>query len=89
MATSLAGSTAEEPDHFAERELRIQRARAISTIPPALRQTRSLPVVIWLHGYSYQLGYMWVYHNDLHPILALVKAGTRSLHSIRAVSGAG
>jgi pimeloyl-ACP methyl ester carboxylesterase len=34
-----------------------------------------LPVVIWLHGYSYQLGYMWVYHNDLHPILALVKAG--------------
>jgi len=34
-----------------------------------------LPVVIWLHGNSYQLGYMWVYHNDLHPILALVKAG--------------
>src|ERR1019366_9197966 len=34
-----------------------------------------LPTVIWLHGYSYQLGYMWVYHNDLHPILALVKAG--------------
>jgi pimeloyl-ACP methyl ester carboxylesterase len=34
-----------------------------------------LPVVIWLHGYSYSLGYMWVYHNDLHPILALVEAG--------------
>ncbi|HEY6346524.1 MAG TPA: alpha/beta fold hydrolase [Bryobacteraceae bacterium] len=34
-----------------------------------------LPAVIWLHGYSYQLGYMWVYHNDLHPILALVRAG--------------
>jgi len=34
-----------------------------------------LPVVIWLHGYSYSLGYMWVYHNDLHPILALVDAG--------------
>ncbi|HEX3355443.1 MAG TPA: alpha/beta fold hydrolase [Tepidisphaeraceae bacterium] len=34
-----------------------------------------LPTVIWLHGYSYSLGYMWVYHNDLHPILALVKAG--------------
>jgi pimeloyl-ACP methyl ester carboxylesterase len=34
-----------------------------------------LPVVIWLHGYSYSLGYMWVYHNDLHPILALVQAG--------------
>jgi acetyl esterase/lipase len=34
-----------------------------------------LPTVIWLHGYSSSLGYMWVYHNDLHPILALVKAG--------------
>jgi dienelactone hydrolase len=34
-----------------------------------------LPTVVWLHGYSYPLGYMWVYHNDLHPILALVHAG--------------
>jgi pimeloyl-ACP methyl ester carboxylesterase len=34
-----------------------------------------LPTVIWLHGYSYPLGYMWVYHEDLHPILALVRAG--------------
>jgi pimeloyl-ACP methyl ester carboxylesterase len=34
-----------------------------------------LPVVIWLHGYSYPLGYMWVYRRDLHPILALAKAG--------------
>jgi len=34
-----------------------------------------LPIVIWLHGYSYSLGYMWVYRNDLHPILALVQAG--------------
>ena len=34
-----------------------------------------LPVVIWLHGYSYPLGYMWVYRTDLHPILALVQAG--------------
>jgi pimeloyl-ACP methyl ester carboxylesterase len=34
-----------------------------------------LPVVIWLHGYSYPLGYMWVYRRDLHPILALMKAG--------------
>jgi pimeloyl-ACP methyl ester carboxylesterase len=36
---------------------------------------QKLPTVIWLHGYSSSLGYMWVYHNDLHPILALVKAG--------------
>jgi len=36
-----------------------------------------LPTVIWLHGYSYPLGYVWVYRGspDLHPILALVKAG--------------
>jgi poly(3-hydroxybutyrate) depolymerase len=36
---------------------------------------KKLPAVIWLHGYSYPLGYMWVYHSDLHPILALVHAG--------------
>jgi dienelactone hydrolase len=34
-----------------------------------------LPTVIWLHGFSYPLGYMWVYRRDLHPILALAKAG--------------
>jgi len=36
---------------------------------------KKLPTVIWLHGYSYPLGYMWVYRSDLHPILALVHAG--------------
>ena len=39
--------------------------------PPGTR----LPAVIWLHGYSYPLGYMWVYRPDTHPILALVNAG--------------
>ena len=34
-----------------------------------------LPTVIWLHGYSYALGYMWNFRHDLHPILALVRAG--------------
>jgi dienelactone hydrolase len=42
-----------------------------SNTPPNTK----LPAVIWLHGYSYPLGYMWVYRRDLHPILALVKAG--------------
>ena len=42
-----------------------------SNTPPDAK----LPTVIWLHGFSYPLGYMWVYHNDLHPILALVRAG--------------
>jgi pimeloyl-ACP methyl ester carboxylesterase len=36
---------------------------------------KKLPTVVWLHGFSYPLGYMWVYHRDLHPVLALVKAG--------------
>ena len=44
--------------------------------------------MIWLHGYSYPLGYMWVYHNDLHPILALVRAGYAVWPSIRAASAA-
>jgi dienelactone hydrolase len=34
-----------------------------------------LPAVIWLHGYSSSLGYSWVYHYDVHPVLALAQAG--------------
>ncbi|GAB6011331.1 alpha/beta hydrolase family protein [Viscerimonas tarda] len=43
--------------------------------PKNLPEGAKLPTVIWLHGYHYPLGYMWVYRRDLHPILALVKAG--------------
>jgi pimeloyl-ACP methyl ester carboxylesterase len=43
--------------------------------PASTAPNTRVPVVIWLHGYSYSLGYMWGYHNDLHPILALVAAG--------------
>src|SRR5688572_6834835 len=43
--------------------------------PAGTPDNTKLPTVIWLHGFSYPLGYMWVYHNDLHPILALVRAG--------------
>jgi pimeloyl-ACP methyl ester carboxylesterase len=43
--------------------------------PANAPQGAKLPTVIWLHGYSYPLGYMWAYHEDLHPILALVQAG--------------
>ena len=49
-------------------------SRAISTIQQHAGR-RQLPTVIWLHGYSYPLGYMWVYRPDPHPILALVNAG--------------
>ena len=43
--------------------------------PKGTPANKKLPVVIWLHGYSYSLGYMWAYRSDLHPILALVQAG--------------
>jgi dienelactone hydrolase len=35
----------------------------------------ALPAVIWLHGLSSSLGYSWVYHYDVHPVLALAQAG--------------
>jgi dienelactone hydrolase len=40
------------------------------TAPDAKR-----PAVIFLHGNSYPLGYMWVYRTDPHPIIALANAG--------------
>ncbi|WP_221029157.1 alpha/beta fold hydrolase [Actomonas aquatica] len=43
--------------------------------PRGAPEGERLPTVIWLHGYSYPLGYMWVYRRDLHPVLALVQAG--------------
>jgi pimeloyl-ACP methyl ester carboxylesterase len=46
----------------------------IYTLVETPENTR-LPAVIWLHGYSYPLGYMWVYRRDLHPVLALAEAG--------------
>jgi len=45
--------------------------------PKGTKPDAKLPAVIWLHGFSYPMGYMWVYRAkpDLHPILALVRAG--------------
>ena len=45
--------------------------------PKGTKPDAKLPTVIWLHGFSYPMGYMWVYRSkpDLHPILALVRAG--------------
>ena len=45
--------------------------------PKGIASDAKLPTVIWLHGYSYPMGYMWVYRRtpDLHPILALVRGG--------------
>lgn len=44
-------------------------------LPKERQGDERLPTVIWLHGYSYPLGYMWVYRRDTHPVLALAKAG--------------
>lgn len=38
-------------------------------------QGDKLPVVIWLHGYSYMTGYQWAYREELNPILALAEQG--------------
>jgi len=43
--------------------------------PAGLPPDAKLPVVVWLHGFNYPLGYMWVYRRDLHPVLALVNEG--------------
>jgi pimeloyl-ACP methyl ester carboxylesterase len=51
--------------------------RAELYYPAGTAPDAKLPTVVWLHGYSYPMGYMWVYRQapDLHPILALVNAG--------------
>ena len=43
--------------------------------PANAPEGKKLPVVIWLHGYNYPLGYMWVYRRDPHPLIALTQAG--------------
>lgn len=68
-----------EPDRSLADSRRIRFANNALTgdlfFPAGTPEDRKLPTVIWLHGYSYPLGYMWVYRRDRHPILALVKAG--------------
>jgi dienelactone hydrolase len=43
--------------------------------PKDAPENARLPAVIWLHSYSYPIGYMWVYRRDLHPVLALALEG--------------
>ncbi len=51
--------------------------RAELYYPKGTKADAHLPTVVWLHGFSYPMGYMWAYRRDpdLHPILALVDAG--------------
>jgi dienelactone hydrolase len=70
------GWTSPDRDAVESRRIRFGNGTTGDLYLPAAKQSGAkLPVVIWLHGYSYPLGYMWVYRTDTHPILALAKAG--------------
>ena len=43
--------------------------------PKDAPEDAGLPTVIWLHSFSYPIGYMWVYRRDVHPVLALAQQG--------------
>jgi dienelactone hydrolase len=67
-----------DPDRSAADTRRIRFGAGLTGdlyFPAGTPADKKLPTVVWLHGYSYPLGYMWVYRRDLHPVLALVKAG--------------
>ncbi len=67
-----------DPDRSAADTRRIRFSNGLTGdlyFPAGTPANAKLPTVVWLHGYSYPLGYMWVYRRDLHPVLALVKAG--------------
>jgi dienelactone hydrolase len=80
-----------EPDRSLADSRRIRFGTGITGdlfLPAGTPEGAKLPAVVWLHGYSYPLGYMWVYRRDLHPILALVKAGYAVLAYDQAGFGA-
>ncbi len=70
------GWTAPQKDNTSNRRIMLAGGiRGDLYTPSTAAPDVKLPLVIWLHGYSYAEGYMWPYHADLHPILALVQAG--------------
>ncbi len=71
------GWNAEDGSVASSRRIRIgvDNTQADLFYPVGTADDAKLPVVIWLHGFHYPLGYMWVYRQDMHPILELVKAG--------------
>jgi cephalosporin-C deacetylase-like acetyl esterase len=64
-----------EKEQVESRRIRFKGITGDLYYPAGIANDKKLPTVIWLHGFHYPLGYMWVYRSDLHPILALVKAG--------------
>jgi dienelactone hydrolase len=64
-----------EKNSVSSRRIRFGGVTGDLYYPAGTPEGKKLPVVIWLHGFHYPLGYMWVYRRDLHPVLALTKAG--------------
>jgi pimeloyl-ACP methyl ester carboxylesterase len=69
------GWRAPEKNEVTSRRIRFKGVTGDLYYPANTPKDKRLPTVIWLHGFHYPLGYMWVYRADLHPILALTKAG--------------
>lgn len=69
------GWRAPERNQVESRRIRFGEASGDLYYPAGTPEGAKLPTVVWLHGFHYPLGYMWVYRRDLHPILALVRAG--------------
>ena len=75
QAVSEFGWYAEDNAAAATRPVTFNGVKGTLYSPARAAAGAKFPTVIWLHSYSYPLGYMWVYHRELHPILALVEAG--------------
>jgi dienelactone hydrolase len=69
------GWRAPEKDQVTSRRIRFGGVTGDLYYPVNTQEGKKLPVIVWLHGFHYPLGYMWVYRSDLHPVLALAKAG--------------
>jgi pimeloyl-ACP methyl ester carboxylesterase len=69
------GWRAPEKNEVASRRIRFRGVTGDLYYPANTPKGKQMKTVIWLHGFHYPLGYMWVYRSDLHPILALTKAG--------------
>ena len=71
------GWTAEDAAGVSSRRISFgpDRLQADLYYPSDLAEGEKLPAVIWLHGFHYPLGYMWVYRRDINPILALAREG--------------
>ena len=75
QAISEFGWYAEDNAAAATRPVTFNGVKGTLYYPAKAAAGAKLPTVIWLHSYSYPLGYMWASRRELHPILALVEAG--------------